>query len=60
MNDLELENWQLKAELLQLQQVLLHYKAQEVTQNLERIKRERFETAAPKHDLDAPKSSAHP
>lgn len=59
MNDLELENWQLKAELLQLQQALLHYKAQEVQQNLERIQRERAPSSAPKHDLDAPQSSAH-
>ena len=59
MNDFELENWQLKAELLQLQQALLHYKAQEVRHNLERIQRERAVTSAPKHDLDAPMSSAH-
>lgn len=59
MNDFELENWQLKAELLQLQQALLHYKAQEVRQNLERIQRERAVTSAPKGDLNAPQSSAH-
>jgi len=59
MIDLELENWQLKAELLQLQQALLHYKAQEVQQNLERIQHERVPLSAPKHDLDAPQSSAH-
>lgn len=59
MNDFELENWQLKAELLQLQQALLHYKAQEVRQNLERIQRERAVTSAPKGDLDAPQPSAH-
>ena len=59
MDDLELENWQLKAELLQLQETLLHYKAQEVRQNLERIQRERAATSAPKGDLDAPQSSAH-
>jgi len=59
IRDLELENWQLKAELLQLQQALLHYKAQEVKQNLERIQRERAPASAPKHNLDAPQSSAH-
>lgn len=59
MDDLELQNWQLKAELLQLQQALLHYKAQEVRQNLERIQRERAASSVPKGDLDAPQSSAH-
>lgn len=59
MDDLELENWQLKAELLQLQQALLHYKAQEVRHNLERIQRERAPSSAPTSDLDAPQSSAH-
>ena len=57
--DNELEIWQLKAALLQTQQALMHYQAKEVQDNLARIQRERAETSAPKHDLDAPQSSAH-
>lgn len=57
--DNELEIWQLKAALLQTQQALMHYQAKEVQDNLARIQRERVETSAPKHDLDAPQSSAH-
>jgi len=57
--DLEMENWQLKAELLGLQQRLMHYQAKEVQENMARIQRERAESSAPKHDLDAPQSSAH-
>ena len=59
MNELELELWQLKAVLLQTQQALLHYQAKEVQDNLARIQRERAPSSAPKHDLDAPMSSAH-
>ena len=57
--DNELEIWQLKAALLQTQQALMHYQAKEVQDNLARIQQERAETSAPKHDLDAPQSSAH-
>lgn len=57
--DLEIENWQLKAEILGLQQRLMHYQAQEVQGNLARIQRERAASSAPKGDLDAPQSSAH-
>ena len=59
MNELELELWQLKAVLLQTQQALLHYQAKVVQDNLARIQQERAATSAPKHDLDAPMSSAH-
>lgn len=58
-DDKDLEIWQLKAALLQTQQALMHYQAKEVQENLARIQRERAETSAPKHDLDAPMSSAH-
>lgn len=58
-DDKDLEIWQLKAVLLQTQQVLLHYQAKEVQDNLARIQQERAATSAPKHDLDAPMSSAH-
>jgi chromosome condensin MukBEF ATPase and DNA-binding subunit MukB len=57
--DAELEIWQLKSALLQTQQALMHYQAKEVQDNLARIQRERAESSAPKHDLDAPISSAH-
>lgn len=58
-DDKDLEIWQLRAVLLQTQQALLHYQAKEVQDNLARIQQERAETSAPKHDLDAPQSSAH-
>lgn len=59
MDDKDLEIWQLKAVLLQTQQALLHYQAKEVQDNLTRIQQDRASSSAPKHDLDAPMSSAH-
>ena len=58
-DDKDLEIWQLKAALLQTQQALMHYQAKEVQDNLARIQQDRAPSSAPKHDLDAPMSSAH-